>query len=375
MAKRLRIFFINCPSLAVDAAAFLILAQNKVQSAIQFEVQHFWIYGQTLRPKPKNLKDKIFGFNEDAFHSFARLPQPFSKLLEPFSRWLERKNRTRLDLYGAPQFQTTFALKDALVKTRTAITDYDDWLAKCGYLTYDTHRDPAIVITETALWGRYLSSCGKDVGVVSAAKWEDFFRPASGLEYVLNSIQRFSLRMLYGAKLGTHYPSRGCLWDFHVHQPDTKISSHLGFLCETCRGLLRQQTSPEEFNELTSLINNDWIGSESDSSSVAGILRKNYRYSLSRSSGLHPGVLSGISESMKSEFGKFVIEVVKWTLIVLITLLSLTYFPDATKKIRELINSSTDTPAPKAIAEPNPSPTPQAAVPPEQPTTALTPAS
>lgn len=50
MAKRIRIFFINCPSLAVDAAAFLILAQNQAQSAIQFEVEHFWIFGETLRP-------------------------------------------------------------------------------------------------------------------------------------------------------------------------------------------------------------------------------------------------------------------------------------------------------------------------------------
>jgi hypothetical protein len=336
MAKRIRIFFINCPSLAVDAASFLILAQNRMQAAIQFEVHHFWIYGKRVRGKPKGVIDRVLAYNEDGFHSFAQWPWPLSKWLEPLSRWLERKNRTRLDLYGAPPFQRSFSLAESLNEASSAISSHDDWFEKCGYNRYDTQRDPVIVVTETALRGGFLGNCGREVALVSAANWEDFFRPASGLEYILNSIQRFSLRMLYGSKLGTHYPSRGCIWDFHVHQPDSTISSYLGFLCETCRNRLASETLPSDYAQLMSLIENEWVGSESDPSSVAGILRKHYRYSLSRSAGLHPGIFSAITESMKSEFGKFTIEVLKWSLIVLITLFFITYFPDLARKWREL---------------------------------------
>lgn len=360
MAKRIRIFFINCPSLAVDAAAFLILAQNQVQSAIQFEIQHFWIFPDVNgHCKPKNLFDKITSYNQNGFHSFAQWWRPFPKLLEPLSRWLERRNRTRLDLCGAPQFKKEFKLKEVIANARKAIDDHDDWFEKCGYNRYDTRRDLAIIITETPLWGRYISYCGTDIAVLSAAKWEDFFRPAAGLEYVLTGVQRLTLRIAFGPGLGSHYPTRGCLWDFHVHQPDSKISSFLGFLCETCRANLQKNTSATEYGELVTLMENDWLGSESDPQSVAGILKKNYRYSMTRSTGLNPGVFDSVSEAMKSEFGKFLIEVFKWSLIVLITLFFLTYFPDVTKKWKELMSSSSESiSTTKATPEATQSPTP-----------------
>lgn len=337
----------------------MILAQNQVQSAIQFEVEHFWIYGQKVRPKKIKLREKLLTFHEDYFYSFAQWPWPLSKIFEPLSRWLERKNRTRLDLYGAPQFATTFTLKDVGQNARTAVSDYDNWFAESNWKKWfqatTTQQTPTIVVTETAIKGGYLGDSQPDLALVSAAKWEDFFLPDSGLEYVLNSIQRFSLRMLYASKLRTHYPSRGCLWDFHVHQPDSRISSHLGFLCETCQQLLKTDTSPAEYEELMTLLSNKWIGSETETSSVAGILRKSYKYSLSRSSGLHQDTFAGVSDAMKSEFGKLLIEVIKWSLIVIITLLLLTYFPEATKKWKEFFNGPKDANASITIS-PSPSP-------------------
>ncbi len=278
MARRIRIFFINCPSIAVDAASFLILAQNQIQTTIQFEVQHFWIYPDTNgHCKPKKLIEKIYSYNQNGFHSFAQWPRPLSKLLEPLSRWLERRNRTRLDLCGAPQFKEELRSKEVIEKASKAITDHDNWFEKCGYNRYDTRRDPAIIITETPLWGRYMSYCGTNIAVLSAAKWEDFFRPAAGLEFVLTGIQRLTLRIAFGPGLGSHYPTRGCLWDFDVHQPDSKISSFLGFLCETCRENLKKVTSPTEYEDLIRLLENDWLGTDTDPHSVSGILKKNYR--------------------------------------------------------------------------------------------------
>lgn len=95
MAKRIRVFFINCPTLAADAAAYLILAQNKVQAAIQFEVHHFWIVGHaqgTLRGKLNKLLQRL----EERF---------------PRSRRLVQRNRSLLDLQVAPSFAETLTHK------------------------------------------------------------------------------------------------------------------------------------------------------------------------------------------------------------------------------------------------------------------------
>src|ERR1039458_3810510 len=45
------------------------------------------------------------------------------------------------------------------------------------------------------------------------------------------SVQRISLRLLFGSIVGYHYSNRGCLWDFRCHQQDGRIASLLGFLC------------------------------------------------------------------------------------------------------------------------------------------------
>lgn len=325
MAKRVRIFFINCPSVATDAASFLILAQNQVQTAIQFEVIHFWIYGQSVQGPLKGIWNTILSHSHESFHSWS-LP------------WLERRYRAKLDIQTATSFQIEIKHKEALNVARNAVSKYDDWFSKCGYPTYDTVASPAIVVTETPMWGKYISFCGSDIAIVSAAKWKDFFAPASGLEYVLTAVQRLALRLSYGTGIKSHYPTRGCLWDFHVHQPDSKISSFLGMLCETCRTALKQSASTEEFDQLSRLLENKWYGTEADSSSIAGILKKNYKYSLTRSTELHPGLLSPAIESIKTESGKNIVEIVKWIIILVITILLVTYFPDIAEKVRKLLH-------------------------------------
>jgi hypothetical protein len=329
MAKRVRIFFINCPKLDVDAASFLILSQNTVQTTIQFETHHFWVYDRILRGPLEGRWNRFLSLGEDSFHRH--------------SRWRERRFRTKLDLRAAPLFSKPISPKREILEPiiRNAIRDYDSWLKNSVYRTFDFHEtDPAIIVTETPIAGKFISYALPGVAILSAAHWRDFMgsRAGSGLEYVLTGVQRLSLRLCYGAVIGSHYSTRGCLWDYNNHQPDVRFSSFLGYLCEACRQGLKKVATPEEFESISKLIKNDWIGEESKPASIAGILKKDFKYSLRRSTGLRPGVISTVADSMKSEFGKFFVEIIKWALIILVTLFFLTFFPDITERWRNLLN-------------------------------------
>jgi hypothetical protein len=169
------------------------------------------------------------------------------------------------------------------------------------------------------LAGKFITYAGDDIGIVSVAFWREFFRPASALEFVLTSVQRLSLRMSFVGDIGSHYPTRGCLWDFTAHQPDVRIGSALGFLCETCMSTIRPRLSIAEFDDFQRLIKNDWIGSRDDQGSVSGHIWKHYRYDLTRYSGLHIGFFSKTWQAIPPEAAKFFGEVAKWLAIVILS--------------------------------------------------------
>jgi len=315
MTKRIRVFFINCPTLATDAAAYLILAQNKFQRAIQFEIHHFWVFGQISQGPLAGWLNKMLESAEERYPRFE---------------WLARHNRTLRDLRAAPSFRNTLQHKLWYDDVKKAIDNYDKWFAGSRYYKHDYESAPAVVITETPIAGKYMSYTKHPFGLVSLAYWKAFFKPGSALEYMINNVQRLSLRLCYGS-VGSHFPTRGCIWDFDVHQPDIRISASLGLLCDTCRQALRAASGETEFGEIESMIGNDWIGKKDNPFSVAAFLAKNYKYELRRTTGLSPGVLSSISHGMKTEGGKFFLDILKWVLIALITILVASYFPDVYK--------------------------------------------
>ena len=239
------------------------------------------------------------------------------------------------DLRTAPSFQNTIQHKLWYDHVKKAIDDYDTWFVSSGYNKYDYEQAPAIVITESPLAGNYLSFTRNHLGIISLAEWNNFFKPGSALEYILTSIQRLSLRLCYGSTFGSHFPTRGCIWDFHGHQPDVRISAFLGFLCDTCRQNLRKTTNEIEFKEIEALISNEWIGNKDNPLSVAALLAKNYKYELRRATGLSPRLFSSISESMKTEVGKFFFDIIKWVLIALITIAFASYFPAVYKSLQK----------------------------------------
>ncbi len=312
--QRVRVMFINCPTLAVDAASFLILAQNREQDFVEFEVAHHWIYGSHLPPKNR----------------FERNADRIAKKYPWFERFnfLQRRYFNILDLRAAPYFKNALTHQGWYDTVSTAVQNYDDWFATSGYRKFDSSFQKTIVITETAFEGGYLGYCRTDHAVLCLANWKIFFSPGSALEFILGSVQRYALRFTYGA-IGSHYVTKGCIWDFDVHQPDTRIAAYLGHLCSTCRTSLSGITTTDQMQKIEKLIRNDWVGLNDSPSSVSSVLRKIYRYPLHRSAGLNPSFIESISQGMKTELGKFVIDILKIVLAALGTLYIASQFPEA----------------------------------------------
>jgi hypothetical protein len=312
--KRVRIMFINCPTLSTDAATYLLLAQNKVQRSIEFEVVHHWISATT---------DDL---NLSSWEKAAKwLAERF-----PSWQWLDCWIRKGLDLRAAPYFANQLTHNGWFETVKKAVDDYDAWFQHSGYDKFDTVPLPTIVITETPIDRGYIGMSRGNLAVVSLAEWESFFKPGSAFEYILGSVQRYALRLLY-LNVGSHYPTRGCIWDFDVHQPDSRVAAYMGVLCSTCHTNLSKVMSKQELTDAELLISNEWIGSNEAPTSVSASLRKVFGYSLRRSTGLHPGILESISQGMRSELGKFVLDVLKVMLAALGTLYIASKFPELYK--------------------------------------------
>ena len=316
MAYPLRIFFINCPTLDVDAASYLLLAQNKNQSHIQFQVNHFWLC--TLGTK--------LSFRSSLSRFLDRLPSSISKRISP-------RIIAKFDLAQAPQFKRTLGKQTWERAATEAISNWDAWFKTSDYHKHDSQPCRSIVVTETPLKGGYISYAGEEIFFISLANWEAYFSPGSALEFLLLNVQRASLRLALNAK-GWHFATRGCLNDFGVHQPDTRISAYLGGLCQTCQSKLVAATSSAVAAEMELFLANRWIGVKSDPTSVASVLSNNYKYELRRSTGLRPSLWHTTKESMRNEFGKEVVGLFKYSLVIAATIFLYKYLPEFYKIIK-----------------------------------------
>lgn len=339
VSKRVRVFFIGCPTLDTAAASHLLLSQNTAQRAVQFEIYHYWIYCARTSAVKNPLR---------------RLHAWYSDKSLPFSRSLDRRYRAYLDRRKAPAFGETISRDHWLSTCRDALKSYDEWFPTLDR-KFDVERCPTIIVTEAPIAGGYISLTNDDVGLVSTAKWKSYFRPVSALDYILFSVQRLTLRLSYTESVGSHYPTRGCLWDFDPHQPDARIAILLGHICRTCESRLIAASNPETFVELSKLVANRWIGDKNIQFTPAATLAHIHKYDLSRSTGLSTSFLTRAWDSISAEVGKVVVEGIKWAVVLTIGLTLAAYFPDVFKKIKSQLNpDSNKEPATERASRPVP---------------------
>jgi hypothetical protein len=291
MSKRkVRILFVNCPNLDVEACTYLLLAQNLIQSVFEFEVCHHWISlnaaGQFVRgPKLAKLWSNM--------RIFGSRPWGSKKAESVYWAALERSQY--------PFLNGEIGTGDML-PLQQLVAKHEEWLQR-NQPNYGGAQEPlpTVVITETALGREFISNTVGRVAVVTLADWQRQFAPPSALEFILLSVQRLSTRVVLQTKVGSHYPTRGCIWDFTANVADTKSTILIGYVCTGCRKSLSEYFSEAELREVDLLARRSWLGKLDDPGSIASNLKRVFAYDLSTTRGLKLSLMERLPDILWSE--------------------------------------------------------------------------
>lgn len=289
MRRRVRILFVNCSRLDVEACTYLLLAQNAVQSLFEFEVCHHWIF-LAVNGSKANVLSRFWRAWTDVTLRGVNLPG---------SHFAEKRYSESLERLVYPELRKDLGIGN-LTELREIVEAHEEWLAsKDGY---GGKQGPCatVVVTETPLSGAYISNSVGNLAVVTLSNWRQYIYPQSKIEFVLASVQRLAARVAISNRLGSHYPTRGCVWDFTANVRDFKAGALVGHICDECRPILGEALTQEELDQYSQLVDRRWIGKLEDVGSVASNLKRVYGYDLSITRGVTPSFLDRIVQIMWS---------------------------------------------------------------------------
>jgi hypothetical protein len=178
----------------------------------------------------------------------------------------------------------------AIDQLRPLLKKHDEWLETMphNYGNWTIRPAPTVIITETPFEGYYFGWSAGDIAIASISRWSRSQTPPSLLEFILDQVQRYALRLGINQRIGSHYPTRACIWDFDPNVSDAKMSALVGYLCSACEEILREQLSECEVKEVRLLLSHSWIGRTDEPGSVASDLKRVFGYDLTRTRGLSP---------------------------------------------------------------------------------------
>ena len=113
---RVRVFFLNCPSLDIAACSYLIAAQNTVQRVFEFEIYDFSVYLAKTREGPTDFT--------------SRFLELLTRSRVPGRRWATRRYRSRQDRIAIPGLGSSIPLDTWFPAIRETIRAHDSWLSQ-----------------------------------------------------------------------------------------------------------------------------------------------------------------------------------------------------------------------------------------------------
>jgi hypothetical protein len=305
--QKVRILFVNCPNLDVQACTYLLLAQNSVQSVVEFEVCHHWIPVELSQKVPKSISRTLLRFWAD-------------KRIAGFGIWGAKRAEA---LYRSSMECAVYSFLDKKIglgnipDLKKLVENHQEWLKNPPKGYGDPQPSlPTIVLTETLLYATYISHFSGSIGVVSLAPWKKDLSPPSALDFILHSTQRLALRLALGTDLHWHYPTRACLFDLTARLSDLKSGILVGYICAECEKALTNSISVQEFEHLRRLTSRLWLGKVEEAGSVASSLKRVFGYDLSTTKGLQLSIVDRFLELLWSaESAKFVFAVISGLLV------------------------------------------------------------
>jgi hypothetical protein len=192
---------------------------------------------------------------------------------------------------------------------RKTVHTHDEWLRQLTptYGGWTIEPAPTIVVTETPFERPFYGFSGEDIAIISVANWQRYLAPPTVVEFVLSRVQRYALRLAFVPNLGSHYPTRACVWDFDANLEDTRAGILVGYLCSYCEAELSKVIDGKDLEQVRHLLSHDWLGRPDEPGSIAGNLKRMYGYDLARTKGLSHGLRDVLVEAIASEGGKWLI--------------------------------------------------------------------
>lgn len=309
---QIRILFVNCPRLDTLACAYLLLAQNEVQREFEFSVHHHWVFASQGVEIP--LWPQIL-----SWWSNERLP---------FKKWALGRSTAALDLNQVPIFKNKMKPGDLSGHISQLLQGHDAWFRSlpANYGGGDSFNGATVVVTETPFEGAYFASAEGNVAVITVAHWHHYFSPPSVLEFILRMVQRYTARIAFSPTMGSHYSTRGCLWDFDANVHDARITTAVSYICAQCEAALNNALSLEKSEALKKLIDHRWIGKIEDTGSIGSNLRRIFGYDLARTQGLSPSFFDRLSDVGAKQFAELFIKTIIVVAASLFSLLILRIF-------------------------------------------------
>lgn len=183
--RPVRIVFANCPHLDREAACYLLLAQNRAQSVLEFELYHV-----------------------AAFAEHFGLRNWRSRVLKRWSEsppWLARRWERELELLAIPALRSVLPLSTGAALIEPFVIQHDSWISglKTNYGGWTLRLGPTIIITETPVQGGYFGLGDDNFAVISVTDFHRKYTPPSLLEFVLTNVQRYALRLAINKRIGS----------------------------------------------------------------------------------------------------------------------------------------------------------------------------
>lgn len=160
----------------------------------------------------------------------------------------------------------------------------------------------------------YLIGTDSRLRLLFTGKWKTTMAPPSLLEFIVHHCLLQGIRSTISVTVMSHFPSKGCLFDFNQSLENCRNSILTGYVCSDCKNL---GLDDQLLSELDSILGGKWLGTSEDPLSA---------YSELRRLGHNPFQSSRVKQTWREKIvevarTKFVEEIVKY--LVLATFLYL----------------------------------------------------
>lgn len=145
-----------------------------------------------------------------------------------------------------------------------------------------------VLVTLARFDDEFYSMRERELSVIALGNWKRVMAPPSILEFIITLLLREAVSSISNSLRGSiHLGTKGCLFDFTFHLEDARFKVLQGFVCNYCRRALQADGHSALADQLTGVLNKEWLGKSTDPGSPAGIV-SNLGFDLFLTKGLKP---------------------------------------------------------------------------------------